>query len=173
MKDSAVLIIDLINDFHFSEGDLLLNETKRILPNIKRLKQYAKKHSLPIIYVNDHYDTWETDYKKIADKCKSETNQDIIAEGLPSKEDYFLIKPKLSGFFRTTLPSLLEQLGIKHLIIAGIAGNICVLFTANDAHMRGYTLHVPENCIASNTRIHNEEAIRLMVKVMKAKTDPI
>ncbi len=111
--------------------------------------------------------------KKIADKCKSETNQDIIAEGLPSKEDYFLIKPKLSGFFRTTLPSLLEQLGIKHLIIAGIAGNICVLFTANDAHMRGYTLHVPENCIASNTRIHNEEAIRLMVKVMKAKTDPI
>ncbi|WP_018933885.1 isochorismatase family cysteine hydrolase [Gracilibacillus lacisalsi] len=173
MNKTAVLFIDLINDFTFHEGDLLLNNTRKILPNIKRLKQYAKERNYPIIYINDHYDTWETDFKQIAQTCLSSRNEDIIEQGMPNKEDYFIMKPQMSGFFRTPLRSLLEQLEISHLIIAGIAGNICVLFTANDAHMRGYTLHVPENCVASNTERHNQEAIKLMAEVFNAETKPI
>ncbi|QGH32614.1 isochorismatase family protein [Gracilibacillus salitolerans] len=173
MKKTAVLIIDLINDFTFHEGNLLLDNTRKLLPNIKKLKQYAKEHNFPIIYVNDHYDTWETDFKQIAQACLSSKNEDIIEQGMPNKEDYFIMKPQMSGFFRTPLRSLLEQLEIEHLIIAGVAGNICVLFTANDAHMRGYTLHVPENCIASNTERHNQEAIKLMAEVFNAETKPI
>ncbi|MFD2658309.1 isochorismatase family cysteine hydrolase [Gracilibacillus thailandensis] len=173
MNKTAVLFIDLINDFTFHEGDLLLNNTRKVLPNIKRLKQYAKERNYPIIYINDHYDTWETDFKQIAQTCLSSKNEDIIEQGMPDKEDYFIMKPQMSGFFRTPLRSLLEQLEIRHLIIAGIAGNICVLFTANDAHMRGYTLHVPENCVASNTERHNQEAIKLMAEVFNAETKPI
>ncbi|WP_163582230.1 isochorismatase family cysteine hydrolase [Gracilibacillus saliphilus] len=173
MNKTAVLFIDLINDFTFHEGDLLLNNTRKILPNIKRLKQYAKERNYPIIYINDHYDTWETDFKQIAQTCLSSKNEDIIEQGMPDKEDYFIMKPQMSGFFRTPLRSLLEQLEIRHLMIAGIAGNICVLFTANDAHMRGYTLHVPENCVASNTERHNQEAIKLMAEVFNAETKPI
>ncbi|UOQ83820.1 isochorismatase family cysteine hydrolase [Gracilibacillus salinarum] len=173
MKNTAVLIIDMINDFHFHEGDLLLNNTEEILPNIDQLKQYAKKHKLPIIYINDHYNTWETDFKQIAQTCLTKENEAIIQRGLPDEEDYFIMKPQMSGFFRTPLRSLLEHLNIEHLIISGIAGNICVLFTANDAHMRGYTLHVPENCIASNTHRHNHEALKLMEAVFKADIQPL
>ncbi|WP_208587110.1 isochorismatase family cysteine hydrolase [Gracilibacillus suaedae] len=173
MNKTAVLIIDLINDFTFHEGELLLNNTRKILPNIKRLKQYAKERHYPIIYINDHYGTWETDFKQIAHACLSSQNEDIIEEGMPDKEDYFIMKPQMSGFFRTPLRSLLEQLEIGHLMIAGVAGNICVLFTANDAHMRGYTLHAPENCVASNTERHNQEAIKLMAEVFNAETKPI
>src|SRR5690606_7484763 len=168
MKKTAVLIIDMINDFKFSEGDLLLDHTKQIIPNMKSLKSYAKQHGYPIIYINDHYNTWETDYKKIAEACRTGKNEDIIEPGLPTEEEYFIMKPQMSGFFRTPLRSLLEELGIEHLILAGIAGNICILFTANDAHMRGYTLHVPSNCIASNTKQHNNEALQLMQKVFDA-----
>lgn len=173
MGKTAILIIDLINDFHFKEGDLLLKHTKQIIPNLKRLKKYANKHHYPIIYVNDHYETWSTNYREIAETCRTSENEDIIQLGLPEKEDYFIMKPQMSAFFRTPLGSLLEELQIEHLIMAGIAGNICILFSANDAHMRGYTLHVPENCIASNTKKHNEEAIQLMRQVFNAKTKAI
>ncbi|GAB2536565.1 cysteine hydrolase family protein [Gracilibacillus alcaliphilus] len=169
----ALLVIDLINDFNFHEGEQLLENTKQILPNIQEIKNYAKANQYPIIYINDHYETWETDYKKIAETCRTAKNAEVIELGLPAEEDYFIMKPQMSGFFRTPLRSLLEHLGIEHLILTGIAGNICVLFTANDAHMRGYTLHIPENCVASNTDQHNQEALKLMAEVFKANISPI
>ena len=55
----------------------------------------------------------------------------------PEEDDYFVLKPKHSGFFSTTLDILLDYLQAKMLILTGIAGNNCVLFTANDAYMRG------------------------------------
>jgi nicotinamidase-related amidase len=56
-------------------------------------------------------------------------------------------------------------------MIAGFAGNICVLFTANDAHMREYKIVVPSDCIASNTSKENDWALMQMATVLKADVD--
>jgi nicotinamidase-related amidase len=64
-----------------------------------------------------------------------------------------VLKPKHSGFYATTLDVLLEYLKVDTLILTGIAANICVLFTANDAYMRDYQLFVPADCVASNADI--------------------
>ena len=61
----------------------------------------------------------------------------------PTRRDYFVLKPKHSGFFDTTLDTLLDALRIRRVIVTGIAGNICVLFTANDAYMRELKLFIP------------------------------
>jgi nicotinamidase-related amidase len=61
----------------------------------------------------------------------------------PEENDYFVLKPKHSGFFSTTLETLLRYLETQTLILTGIAGNFCVLFTANDAYMRDFNLFVP------------------------------
>jgi nicotinamidase-related amidase len=88
----------------------------------------------------------------------------------PTTRDYFVLKPKHSGFYGTTLDTLLVDLRIKRLILVGIAGNICVLFTANDAYMRGFRLYVPEDCIVSNTPEDNAYALRQIENVMKGHT---
>ena len=75
-----------------------------------------------------------------------------------------------SGFFSTTLETLLRYLGSRRLVLTGIAGNFCVLFTANDAYMRDYDLVVPRDCTVSNTPRENEAALELMRKFLKAKT---
>ncbi|MDQ6860638.1 MAG: cysteine hydrolase, partial [Verrucomicrobiota bacterium] len=90
----------------------------------------------------------------------------------PAKDDYFVLKPKHSGFFSTTLDTLLRYLGAQSLILTGIAGNFCVLFTANDAYMRDYDLVIPEDCCVSNTPRENDEALGLMRKFLKADTRP-
>ena len=69
----------------------------------------------------------------------------------PHDEDYFVLKPQHSGFYSTTLALLLEHLQTQTLVLTGFATNLCVLFTANDAHMHGYHLVVPPDCTASNT----------------------
>jgi nicotinamidase-related amidase len=90
----------------------------------------------------------------------------------PDAEDYFVLKPKHSGFYSTTLELLLQALGAHTLILTGIAGNICVLFTANDAYMREYTLVIPADCVASNTASENKSALHLMQSVLKADIRP-
>jgi len=75
---------------------------------------------------------------------------------------------KHSGFYSTTLDVLLEYLHVDTLIVTGIAANICVLFTANDAYMRDYALYAPEDCVASNTPEETSNALIQMHKVLKA-----
>ena len=90
----------------------------------------------------------------------------------PAENDYFVLKPKHSGFFSTTLETLLRYLETQTLILTGIAGNFCVLFTANDAYMRDFNLFVPSDCTVSNTKKENDSALALMRKFLKADTRP-
>src|SRR6188472_90160 len=90
----------------------------------------------------------------------------------PEENDYFVLKPKHSGFFSTTLETLLRYLETQTLILTGIAGNFCVLFTANDAYMRDFNLFVPLDCTVSNSKKENDSALALMRKFLKADTRP-
>jgi nicotinamidase-related amidase len=90
----------------------------------------------------------------------------------PDEDDYFVLKPKHSGFYCTSLELLLEHVGCRSLILAGIAGNNCVLFTANDAYMRDFKLFVPEDCSVSQTAEENEDALKQMKIVLKADIRP-
>lgn len=88
----------------------------------------------------------------------------------PDQEDYFVLKPKYSGFHCTPLDILLRHLEVHTLVLTGMAGNICVLFTANDAYMHGYWLIVPRDCIASNSAAENAHALEQMRTVLHADT---
>jgi len=168
----ALLIIDMINDFTFPHGTLLLHHTKSIIEPILQVKQQFKRNNFPIIYINDHYNLWQADFQKIIQTCRNEKNADIINKMSPDEDDFFLIKPKYSAFYGTALNTLLHHLNVRHLTITGIAGNICVLFTANDAYMREYSLSVPRDCLASASTEDNEYALLMMNHVLKADITP-
>jgi nicotinamidase-related amidase len=124
--------------------------------------------------VNDNFGRWQSNFRAQIDHCLNDgVRGEPIARLLePDDDDYFVLKPKHSGFFSTTLEVLLKYLGAKTVICTGIAGNICVLFTANDAYLRDLHVAVPEDCIASNTPADNEHALEVMRKVLKADTRP-
>jgi nicotinamidase-related amidase len=90
----------------------------------------------------------------------------------PEEDDYFVLKPKHSGFFSTTLDILLDYLGVETVVLTGLAANICVLFTANDAYMRDFHLVVPRDAVASNSREDNDYALEQMRTILKADIRP-
>ena len=167
---AALLLIDVINDFEFENGGQLLELAMPVGKNIAKLKQRAKQAGLPVIYVNDNFGKWQSDFKKIVSHCLEDgvRGEPFVKLVLPDPEDYFVLKPKHSGFFCTSLELLLEYVGAKSLIIAGIAGNNCVLFTANDAYMRDFRIFIPSDCVVSETEEENEYALKQMEKVLKA-----
>jgi nicotinamidase-related amidase len=168
-KNSALLIIDIINDFEFEHGKILAEKTLHIVDPLKQLKDYFKKEQLPVIYVNDHYNLWQANLDKIVSHCQNPLSKTILNEVKPDVDDYFLIKPKHSAFYGTALQTLLHQLHVDTLVLTGIAGNICVLFTANDAYMREYQLIIPRDCIASVDDQDQTYALTMMRNVLKAE----
>ena len=168
---TALLIIDVINSLDYPEGKKLLKTALPAAKNILRLKNKLKKKNIPVIYVNDHFGEWRSNWEEVFQICSAPQNTGAkLCEILkPEADDYFVLKPKHSGFFSSNLEILLEDLKVKKLIIVGIAGNICVLFTVNDAHMRGYEIHVPHDCIASNSKKDNDYALRQFKDVFKIK----
>jgi nicotinamidase-related amidase len=170
----ALLLLDVINDMEFEGGQLLEPHALAAAQKIKELKRRAKLAGIPAIYVNDNFGRWRSDFKKlIAHVIEDDTRGRQIAELLrPEDDDYFVLKPKHSGFYSTSLDLLLRRLGSETLILVGWAGDICILFTASDSHMREYELVIPRDCVASEDPEENERVLELMKRVHQADTSP-
>ena len=171
-SETALLLIDVINDLEFPEADQMVAAALEMARRLLRLKERAKRAGVPAIYVNDNFGRWKSDFRATVEHClrPGVRGREVVEILRPEQDDYFVLKPKHSGFFSTTLETLLRYLGPSTLILTGIAGNFCVLFTANDAYMRDYNLIVPRDCTVSNTPEENEAALQLMRKFLKAKT---
>lgn len=167
-SETVLLIIDVINDLDFPEANQLLRYAPAMARKIAKLKARAKKAGIPVIYVNDNFGRWRSDFRRLIEHCRKGKGRAIVDLLRPDEDDYFVLKPKHSGFFSSTLETLLRYLGANTLIITGIAGNYCVLFTANDAYMRDYKLIVPRDCTVSNTKKENDQALGVMKNYLKA-----
>ena len=170
----ALLLIDVINDLEFDGGEQLLAHALPMAERLAILKRRAREAKVPVVYVNDNFGRWQSDFNKQVDHCLNDRVRGRpLAELLrPDEDDYFVLKPKHSGFFSTTLDILLDYLQVESLILTGLAANICVLFTANDAYMRDFRLFVPRDCVASNTEELNRDALEQMQLVLKADIRP-
>lgn len=172
--EAALVLIDVINDLEFEGSESLLKSALPMAERIAELKKKAKQAGIPVIYVNDNFGRWQSNFNKLLEHClQDDVRGKPMAELLkPDEDDYFVLKPKHSGFYSTTLNTLLDYLRVKTLILTGVAANICVLFTANDAYMRDFNLVIPADCVASNTVEENEYALEQMEKVLKANISP-
>jgi nicotinamidase-related amidase len=167
----ALLLIDVISDFEFEDGEKLFENTLPIAKNILNLKEKAKKAGVPVVYVNDNFGKWQSNFKNLLEHCldKSVRGSQIVEMLAPDdNEDYFVLKPKNSGFYSTTLDLLLQHLNCKTLVLTGVATDICILFTANDAYLRDFNLIVPSDCVAANEKKDNERTLKYLEKIVKA-----
>jgi nicotinamidase-related amidase len=171
---AALLLIDVINPFDFPEAEQLLAAARPAAERIARLADRAREAGVPVVYVNDNFGRWRSDFRQVVEACEAEgaKGRDIARLLRPHEQDYFVLKPKHTGFYASALELLLRKLRTRQVVLTGFAGNICVLFTANDAYMRDLQLFVPGDCCASNTEHDNAHALGQMRLLLKAETAP-
>jgi nicotinamidase-related amidase len=169
VRGTALLLIDVVNDLAFEGSAPLVAQAEPMSRRLAALKKRAAKAGVPCIYVNDNFGQWRSDFRQTVAHCTAKTSpgRRVSTRLRPTRDDYFVLKPKHSGFYDTTLHTLLRDLKIARVVITGIAGNICVLFTANDAYMRGLKIVAPRDCCVSNTAADNEAALRQIALVLK------
>jgi len=170
----ALLVIDMINDLEWPGGDNVVKPAEAAAERIAALKAQARARGIPVIYANDNFGKWRSDFREVVKHCLEDgvRGQRVVELLRPEREDYFVLKPKHSAFFESTLATLLEHLRTRHLILTGLTADICVLMTASDAYMRGYKVHVPPDCVASIEPIDTKQALRYMQRVIDADLTP-
>jgi nicotinamidase-related amidase len=170
----ALLLVDVINDFEFPGGAKLLRHARPAAKRIAGLKQRCNQAAIPVIYVNDNHGKWRSDFKRLVSHCLRDKvrGQKIVETLKPARDDYFVLKAKHSAFYSTTLDLLLRYLGVQTLILTGFTGDICILFTANDAYVRDYRLVIPKDCVVSEDNSENKKALEYMQRVVDADITP-
>ncbi|MBS7456984.1 cysteine hydrolase family protein [Coralloluteibacterium stylophorae] len=150
---TALVVIDMIGDFAFPGGAALARRAQPVAHAIADLKRRLGRHGVPTIYANDNYGHWRSDFRDIVARCggADSLGAPVVDALRPTSEDYFVIKPRHSAFYGSPLEMLLDSLDVRVLVLAGMAGDRCVLATAADAHMRGFRMLAPADCVLSES----------------------
>src|SRR5436189_3504288 len=98
-SEVALLLIDVINDLDFPEANLLLRYARPMARKLLRLKERAKKAGVPVIYVNDNFGRWRSDFRRQVVHCLREnfSGIGIVSIRQPEEDDYFIQKQRPSG----------------------------------------------------------------------------
>jgi nicotinamidase-related amidase len=170
----ALILIDVINDMEFDGGEALFENALPASRQMAALRRHAKDAGIPVIYVNDNFGKWRSDFRQqLGHVLEDDVRGAPIAKLLrPDKDDYFVLKAKHSGFYHTQLDLLIDYLQVRTVILAGFATDMCVLFTASDAYLRDLDIIVPPDCSASAKMEHHESAIEHMKRVLHVRSTP-
>ena len=174
MAERALLLIDVITNFDFEDGDRLARHALPAARQVHALREHARQEGLPIIYIHDNFGRWDLSFPELTEEIagSNELGRQIVDLLEPEPGDLFILKPKHSAFYATPLEILLEELEVDELILTGWQAHICILFTAQEAHMLEYDLVVPRDCVASNREEERDMALALLEKITDAWTAP-
>ena len=169
---TALLVIDMLSTWDFPDGEAMLAAAARIAPCIADLRRRCRAAGVPVIYANDNQGRWRSDFREVVAAALEHGGRGArIAELLkPGGDDYFVLKPKHSGFHATPLDLLLRHLQVRRLVVTGVSGDQCVLYTVADARMHDYEIVVPRDCVASLSAERDRRLLDYLAEVSQVQT---
>jgi nicotinamidase-related amidase len=171
---TVLLLVDFVNPLRFEGAQALSEPAQAAARAVAKLRRQADKAGVQSVYANDNYGVWRADFAQLWEQCAAAGGASAtMARALrPRRRDFTVLKPRHSAFYATPLHLLLQQLQCRRLVLTGLAADSCLLFTAMDAYLRGYSLWVPADGTASERDADCRQALDHMARVMKADTDP-
>ena len=171
---TVLLLVDFINPLDFDGAEQLSEPALAAARAAARLRKEADAAGVQTVYANDNYGVWRADFAHLWRRCSAGQGASaaMANELEPRERDFTILKPRHSAFYATPLHLLLQQLQCRRLVLTGLAADSCLLFTAMDAYLRGYSLWVPADCTASEDDAERDHALGHMARVMKADIDP-
>lgn len=171
---TVLLLVDVVNPLDFPGAPALAPAAVAAARTTAWLRRRLAAERVQCVYANDNYGIWHADFHALWHRCAGlDGAAGEMARALrPRRRDFSLLKPRHSAFYGTALEELLRQLGCRRLVLAGVAADSCVLFTAMDAYLRGFAVWAPADCVAAESDEACERALDLMQRVLKADVRP-
>jgi nicotinamidase-related amidase len=173
MSDTAVLIIDMLNDYRHSDADRLADSVATIVDPLTRLiEEAAERDDVDLVYVNDNRGDFTADFGVLIDAARRGKRPDLVEPVIPAPGCRLLAKVRHSVFFATALDYLLGRLGTRRLVLTGQVTEQCILYSALDAYVRHYDVVVPPDAVAHIDAGLGQAALAMMRRNMEAQLLP-
>ncbi len=173
-RHSVLLLVDWINPLDFDGAEDLAAPALAAAGVTAELKRELAAQGVPAIYVNDNFGHWNSDFRRLVTHCRSLKGPAaaLTRKLAPADGDLTVLKPRHSAFHQTPLDLLLARLKARHLVITGLATDLCVQFSAMDAFVRSHALWVPADCTAAETPARHRAALDWMALALRCRTAP-
>jgi ureidoacrylate peracid hydrolase len=152
-RSTAILIVDMLNEFCKPGGAMVLPGYEALVPPQRRLIEAGRRAGCPIVFVVDTHRAnvrQDREWLKRTPHCvEGSWGAQVIDDLDPRPDDVYVVKRRYSGFFNTDLDLTLKDLAVDALVVCGVVTNICVRSTVHDAFFLGYQVVVPEDCVAA------------------------
>ncbi|MFE9774796.1 isochorismatase family cysteine hydrolase [Streptomyces sp. NPDC005931] len=168
MGRTALIVIDMINTYDHPDADQLIPSARSVVPVVSGLLEKARRHDVPVIYVNDNFGEWRSHHGELLDKALAGAHADLVEPLRPDDSSLFVVKARHSIFFETPLGYLLAQQDIDRLVLCGQVTEQCILYSSLDAHIRHFEVVVPRDAVAHIHTDLADAALRMMERNMGA-----
>jgi len=173
---TALLVIDLQQEFFTAEAGVCVDEMRAILPRVAKIQAAARQLGCRVIHTRESYHGDLSDvyaYRASLDYVGKpgplgrfcilgEPGHEFVEQVAPLPAETVIDKAGFGAFYNTALDDLLRADGIDHLIICGVTTQCCVHSTLREAVDRGYwCLTLADACAATEPGMH-EAALQLI-----------
>jgi nicotinamidase-related amidase len=169
--NTAVIVIDMQNDFVEPEGNLHVPAAKSTVPHIRNLLEAARHAQVRVLYTQDTAVEGDPEFDIWPEHCLQGTwGWQIIAELKPRGKDLVCPKNRYDGFYGSWLDHFLTRIyAVKNLVIVGTVSNICVAHTAASAGLRWFNIVMPANGISALTEFDQALTLRQATALYNGK----
>jgi len=160
-KRTALIVVDMQNDFVSEGGSLLVPDAKGTVPNIQRLLELARTSDMRVVFSQDTHDEGDPEWEIWPEHARRGTwGWQIVDELQPREDELVVQKVRYDAFYGTSLDHMLRQWGVDTLVICGTVANICVHYTAASAALRWYRVVIPRDAVSALEPFDLESSLR-------------
>jgi len=167
---TALVVVDMQNDFVREGGGLLVPDAKATIPAIRMLLELARANGVRVVYSQDTHRDGDLEWRIWPEHAREGSwGWEIVDELAPAPDDVVLRKPRYDAFYGTPLNHLLRLWGVDTLVMCGTVANICVHYTAASAALRWYEVVIPRDAISALDPFDLESSLRQTALVLDGR----
>jgi len=158
---SALIVVDMQNDFVRPEGPLYVPDAQGTIPRIQALLGLARGAGMPVVFSQDSHRDGDPEWEIWGEHAREGSwGWEIVSELAPAASEPVLRKVRYDAFYGTHLDHLLRVWETRTLIVCGTVANICVHYTAASAALRFYDVVVPRDAVSALEAFDLEASLR-------------
>jgi nicotinamidase-related amidase len=158
---TALVVVDMQNDFVHRGGGLLVPDAESTIPAIRMLVEFARTQGIRVVYSQDTHRDGDPEWRIWPEHAREGSwGWEIVDELAPARGDVVLRKLRYDAFYGTPLDHLLRLWGTAALLICGTVANISVHYTAATAALRWYDVVIPRDAISALDPFDLESSLR-------------
>ena len=167
---TALVVVDMQNDFVKRGGGLLVPDAEATVPAIKRLLALARAHRMHVVYSQDTHRDGDPEWEIWPEHCREGSwGWEIVGDLAPAADETVIRKVRFDAFYGTPLDHLLRLWGVDTIVICGTPANVGVQCTAASAALRWYAVVVVRDAISALEPFDFEASLRQTVFVFAGR----